>query len=408
MSSVSGPPGAGAWPAVAYETLPWASSREPGMASRAQVRQHTGPYAAAIAPGICARSLSLRGDLMALIDDAASEIARFDAEVGIDIAPFATVLMRSESAASSQIENLTASARAIAEAALAARPGTSNAALIVANAQAMRAAIALATDLNSQALLTMHAALLGDSQPTIAGRWRDEQVWIGGSPLGPHHASFVPPHHSRIESAIADLVMFLDRDDLPVLAHAAIAHAQFETIHPFVDGNGRTGRALIQAMLRGKGLTRHVTLPVSAGLLVRVDDYFAALNAYRAGNPEPIIEQLAQASFAAVTNGRRLVADLRQIRDSWNDRIKARRHAHVWRIADLLVSQPVIDAPTVAASLGIAMSNVYASLTPLVHAEVVVESTDRQRGRQWRSPEVLAALDAFAARAGRRGHSGDA
>jgi Fic/DOC family len=95
--------------------------------------------------------------------------------------------------------------------------------------------------------------LLRGSQPEHAGKWRDQPVWIGGGDLSPHNADFVPPHHSRVEPAIADLVRFMDRDDMPPLVQAAIAHAQFETIHPFPDGNGRTGRALVQSLLRGKG-----------------------------------------------------------------------------------------------------------------------------------------------------------
>lgn len=70
-------------------------------------------------------------------------------------------------------------------------------------------------------------------------------MWIGSNALSPHTASFVPPHHSRVPAALDDLIVFVRLGDLPVLARIAIAHAQFETIHPFNDGNGRTGRTLI-------------------------------------------------------------------------------------------------------------------------------------------------------------------
>ena len=83
---------------------------------------------------------------------------------------------------------------------------------------------------------------------------------------------------------MADLMLFLQRDDIPVLLQCALAHAQFETIHPFADGNGRTGRALIHAILRNKGLASHIVPPVSAGPLHETDQYFAALilrSAYR-------------------------------------------------------------------------------------------------------------------------------
>ncbi len=92
-------------------------------------------------------------------------------------------------------------------------------------------------------------------------------------------AEFVAAAPPRIARAMADLVDFMARDDLPALAQAAVAHAQFETIHPFPDGNGRTGRALVHALLRAKGVTRHVTVPVSGGLLHDREGYVTALDA---------------------------------------------------------------------------------------------------------------------------------
>jgi len=136
-----------------------------------------------------------------------------------------------------------------------------------------------------------------------------------------------------LEALIDDLMRFASRDDLPALIQGAIAHAQFESIHPFPDGNGRTGRALLHAMLRGKALTRNVTLPVSAGLLTDTRAYFDALTAYRGGDPSPIVERFAAASFAAVANGRRLVGDVRAIRQDWDRRLTARRDSAAWRVA---------------------------------------------------------------------------
>ncbi len=392
-----------AWPAVEYELLPWRSTFEQGTTSRHQLRKHQGPYSAAITPPIAAAQLSLPAALASSLDDATNEIARFDAELGADLAPFAAVLLRSESAASSQIENLTASARAIAEAEIDGGAGA-NAAKVVANSRAMTAAIDLADRLDAGAILAMHRALLGALAPDIAGKWRNEPVWIGGSEVGPHTALFVPPRYDLVPAAIDDLVAFMSRDDLPVLAHAALAHAQFETIHPFPDGNGRTGRALVHALLRSKRLTRAVTVPVSAGLLVDVDAYFDALDAYRAGDASPIISRFVDAAFAATTSGRTLAAELRTIRDSWNDVIKARKGAGAWKLADVLLRQPVVDRDTVARELGVTGTNVYGPLRALVDAGVLTETTNKKRGQIWRSTEIIAALDAFAARSGRRAH----
>jgi len=388
------------WPPVTYEEHHWESRYESGTASRPAMRRHQGPYKAALPPQIATLPLHLPSETLTASSDAAQEVARFDAELGGEIAPFAAVLLRSESAASSQIENLTASARAIAEATLG-EPTGANARQVVGNVEAMKAALTLADDMSATSILTMHKALLEHTDPDIAGKWRTEQVWIGGSDLGPHQAAFVPPHHSRVRAAIADLVSFVGREDLPALAHVALAHAQFETIHPFPDGNGRAGRALMHAMLRHTRLVRNVTVPISAGLLVDVDRYFDALTAYREGDPVPIIDRVADASYAAVSNGRQLVGDLRAIRASWDDRVRARRGAAVWRVADLLLRHPVINVGLVSDELGVAPQNVYRSLAPLVEADVLV-STGRQRGRVWRSAEVLSAADAFARRAGRR------
>ncbi len=391
----------GSWPAIGTQERAWQSRISPDLVS-ARVRQrHSGPYRAALVPEIADQSLALPADVATLAEDASVEIARFDAELGAEVAPFASVLLRSESASSSKIENLTSGAKSIALAELGSTDKR-NATEIVGNVAAMVAALALADRLDEDAILAMHAALLSEVQPEIAGRWREEQVWIGGDSFGPHGAAFIPPHHDHVPALMADLVKFTRRADLPLLSQAAIAHAQFETIHPFPDGNGRTGRALIHGMLRGHGLTKNVTVPVSAGLLTDTNGYFDALTAYRQGDPAPIVEKLANASLAAAANGRQLVLDLREIRQGWEATIKARRGARAWQLADVLLRQPVIDAPTVARELDVTPQNALRAIAPLADVEILEEFTGFARNRMWQSREVLDALDAFAARAGRR------
>ncbi|ORA12851.1 hypothetical protein BST12_24505, partial [Mycobacterium angelicum] len=203
-------------------------------------------------------------------------------------------------------------------------------------------------------------------------------------------------HH--IEESHDDVVHHVPGLDLPQIA---LAHAQFETIHPFIDGNGRTGRALIQAMLRHKGLTRNVTVPVSAGLLTDTDSYFAALTAYRDGNPVPIVDRVSEAAVAAVFNGRQLVDDMHAVRAGWNDKITARSDSAVWQIADLLLRRPVINTALLTGELGIESKHARRYLHPLSEAEIILETTSGPRNRVWRAPEVIAALDDFAERARR-------
>jgi Fic family protein len=384
---------------VTYEDVRW----EPqGRRYAGAALPKYGTYHPAVPASITDLVLDLPPSVFADAESASREITRFDAELGGEIAPFAAVLLRSESAASSQIENLTASARAIAEAELPGGKAKRNAETIVANTAAMQAAVALSDSVDCDAILAMHRALMVNEPRHTPGEFRTEPVWIGGgsTPIG---ATFVGPRHEVVSDAISDLIAFAQRTDVPTLPQIAVGHAQFETIHPFTDGNGRTGRALVQAMLRNKGLTRQVTVPVSAGLLADTDAYFAALTSYRDGDAAPIVERFSQATILAIANGRQLVADLRAIRETWNGMVTARSDSAVWKVADLLIRRPVVNAALLAQELGIESTNAHRYLKPLTEAGILVQTTSGPRNRVWRSPDMLAALDSFAERAGRRG-----
>lgn len=178
------------WPPVAYEQRPWVSTAG-DYGSRRERRLTAGPYRAAVPAFIADRSISLSGELQSLTEEAATELTRFDVEVGHITAPFASILLRTESASSSEIENLSSGARQIALAELGEH-ASRNARLIVGNVRAMHAALELSDSIDAEAILQMHHALLEHGDPNIAGRWRQQQVWIGGGSLGPHTAQFVP------------------------------------------------------------------------------------------------------------------------------------------------------------------------------------------------------------------------
>jgi Fic family protein len=197
-------------------------------------------------------------------------------------------------------------------------------------------------------------------------------------------------------------VLFAARDDIPALTHAALVHARFETVHPFVDGNGRTGRVVLQQVLRRRGLTRHTTVPVSAGLLRDPDRHLRALTRYREGDPDAIAEQVAHAAIAAMANGRRLADDVTSLREEWQGQIRARSDSAAWRHADAHVAPPVVNADYVAATLGLSDRGARNAIDVLQAAEVLRPSTSASRHRVWQAPQVLAAMDEFAARVGRR------
>lgn len=388
------------WPALGWEEQLWV----PAAATSWSMTDHRDGrvrYRSAVPHEIARLQPDLDEPTRAAAEEATLELSRFDAELGARVTAFAPVLLRSEAASSSQIENLTASARSVFSAELGVRAGR-NAEQIAANTRAMMAALELAHDISATSVKQMHAVLL-ESQPRhTPGEWRREAVWIGTRADSPVDAEFVAPHFERVPALIDDLTVFLSRSGLQPLVAVALSHAQFETIHPFTDGNGRAGRALAQSVLRNRGVTRAVAVPVSAGLLADLGGYHRALTAYRDGDPLPIIRAFADASLRAVRNARQLVREIEEIRHSWTGRLTVRRDSNAWKLLDVMERRPVVDAATAAAELGVRVPNVYPPLRSLVEAGIVKSKQEHRLGPFWRSDEILAAVDRFAERAGRR------
>jgi len=377
------------------------------MHSRAEVERQTGPYRAAVAAAIADWSPRVVSEDLADIEDATRRLVEFDRHaqrrLGSDnpaLGPMTAILLRTESASSSQIEQLTTSAKQLALAEIH-EGDKANALTVIGNVRAMEAALRLAGDISEGSILAMHRALMLHQRgfdPADAGRFREEQVWIGPGEAGPRVADFVAPHHERIPEAIADLVRFARREDVPVLVQVAVAHAQFETIHPFPDGNGRTGRALAQSILRNKGLVGSTAVPVSAGLLVEVDRYFAALGSFRSGDAAPIVREFAKASRIAATTGTRLVDDLVAQLDDSRARLRGlRSDAAAWKVLPVLVGQPAVNTRYLMSELGIGEMAALRALGALTERGVLAETTGRTRGRIWQHRGILGVLDDYAA-----------
>lgn len=389
------------WPGLDYEDQFWTGTPISSTPGSGRSRRTSGPYRSAVPSFIEQRMVDLPAARLATVEDASTEIARFDAELGTEVAPFATILLRSEAVASSQIENLTASARSI----LAAELGVGahrNAQIITRNGLAMRTALSVSDELSTESVRAMHRVLMETDEKHTPGQWRTDPVWISTSGFSPLDATYVAPHESRVPSLMEDVMAFARRDDIPILAHIAITHAQFETIHPFSDGNGRTGRALMQAMMRSKGLTRRVTVPISAGLLADLDTYHGALTDYRRGTIDSIVNVTAEAALRALHNARRLVTDVRAIRERWANVVKARRDSAVWKVLGIVAQQPVVSAGFLGKQMNMDAANVYRHLALLTDSGILRAKSEYRVGTLWRSDELLAALDAFAERSGRR------
>lgn len=392
---------------VVFETLDWKPS-VPEMYSRAEVVRQTGSYKAAITAKIGTWELRFSGAEAADVEDATRQLVEFDKYaqrmLGTDnpaLGPMTAILLRTESASSSQIEQLTTSARQLALAEIG-EGEKANALTVIGNVRAMEAALELAAVVNERTILTMHRELMAGQiglRQITPGAFRKEQVWIGPGLAGPRRAHFVPPHHGRLSEAMTDLVRFMQREDLPVLVQMAVAHAQFETIHPFSDGNGRTGRALSHALLRNKGVISSTTVPISAGLLVELERYFAALDKFQNGDAGPIIREFAAASRIAVTTGTRLVEELAaQLNKSRAMMQGLRADSLAWQILPHLIAQPAVNAKYLVETLGIGEMAALRALNALTERGVIAEMTGKARGRVWQHKGVLGTLDEYAAR----------
>ncbi|WP_302183591.1 Fic family protein [Rothia santali] len=358
-------------------------------------------YRSAVPPMISGLTPRVDDATSALAREAEHELSRFDRESGHRLAAFAPILLRSEAASSSQIEDLTASARQIFTAEIGGKPAR-NAAEIVANTRAMIAALELSGDLGTSSMRRMHGVLMAGQERHTPGEYRTQPVWIGASRISPVGAGYVAPRFELVPELMEDLARYAARTDVTPLAHTATAHAQFETIHPFTDGNGRSGRALAQAMLRRSGLTTNVAVPVSAGLLTDVPAYHDALTSFREGEVSPIVEQFAAASLRAVPNGRQLLDDLDAILQEWTETVRPRRTSVKKRLLGFALEHPAFTAEQAARELEVAATNVYRYLRELETAGVLAVKKEHRGPTVWRAPAVLSAIDAFALRAGRR------
>lgn len=392
------------WPRPGRETLPWTSRMAEFLTPRQRALLPS-TCEAAVVPEIADAALTLPTRLAAAEADAVAAVSRFDSDAASALLPFTPLLLRSESSASSRIERLTVSARRLMEAELF-ETGRGNAALVVANTRAMTAASSIRPPLSLDSLLSMHRALLESSAPDDAGALRREPVWIGESELSPAGALFVPPRHERVPEALEDLFAFTRRTDLPPLTKTAIAHAHFETIHPFVDGNGRTGRALIHVLLSWAGLTPHAPLPLSAVLLADVDSYFRSLDAYRRGEPLVIVELFIGAAARAAALGRSAGRRIGRTVEAMLERSPGRAGTPDRAIIELLARRPVLDAGSAATAVGVSEAAARRSLERLEAAGLLRGYLIGPHRRAWRSPEILDLMDDVASALGRRARPG--
>lgn len=310
-------------------------------------------------------------------------------------------LLRAESIASSRIEGLVLSHRRLARALVAPDAERDLARSVIGNVRAMEVAIHLGADgqpLDQSRLLAIHRTLFAETEDeAIGGRLRTSQNWIGGSDRSPRGAEFIPPPEDELESLLTDLLAFMARDDVPALIQAAIAHAQFETIHPFLDGNGRVGRALIHVILRRRGIAPRFVPPVSLMLAANATRYVEGLTAYRMGDIDGWCLFFVRAMASAATHAAGLDHKLQMLLAEWRERAgHPRRHSAADKLIGALPGQAVLDVRSAARLIGVSEEGARRGLNDLTQAGILSPVVlGRKRNRVWEARELLALLDAF-------------
>ena len=251
--------------------------------------------------------------------------------------------------------------------------------------------------ISNRLMREMHARLLasGRGKAMEPGEFRRSQNWIGGS--RPGKAAFVPPPPNHVQECMADLERFIHatNDGLPVLVKAGLAHVQFETIHPFLDGNGQLGRLLITLMLCDAGLLREPLLYLSLYFKRHRSTYYQLLNDTRhTGDWEAwlkfFLDGVREVAESAVATARTASDTIRDDR-SRIGRL-GRRAGSALRVHQSLVRRPVGDIARLARSAGLSAPTVAAVLRVLEDLDIVREITGRQRGRVFTYERFLAVL----------------
>jgi Fic family protein len=324
------------------------------------------------------------------------------------LAPLARLLLRTESIASSKVEGLQMKARDLARAEARMETGgrTSSTALeILASMAAMETAVteaATARPFGKAAILAIHRRLMAHGTARgIAGRFRTSQNWIGGNDYNPCGADFVPPPVEEVPRLLADLCEAINDDLLPPLVQAALVHAQFETIHPFDDGNGRTGRALVHVVLRRRALAPDYVPPISVVLAAARNRYIHGLTRYRGEGVVQWIEYFAAAAARSAKLAIRYLDRVESLQQSWRERLTEkvgpRADAAAWAILNVLPAHPVITGPLAVAATGRSRGPVYEGLTQLQVANVLLPLSTSERNRSWEAAGLFDVLEALEA-----------
>ncbi len=359
------------------------------------------PVEATVTPTIAGWAPELSEPTVRRTERAAAAARASGALAGGHFEAAARLLLRAEGLASSAIEGLRASATDVAIAEAAATPDAherSTAAWVADNLAVVTDALSHPGPLDAATVLAWHRRLMRHG-PTVenrhVGAWRDTLGWVGGP--NPRLAAHVGVPAERVPAAMADLFAFAARDDIDPVTQAAVLHAQFETIHPFSDGNGRIGRVLVGWVLTHR-LDLSVPPPVSLQMARDVGGYQAGLTLYRQDDHDSWVLWFADAVHAAADGAAAVLAAVEDLRGHWRSQVSdLRADSAAHRLLDELVAHPVLSTATAAALVGVSRRAATNAIAQLENRGILVDVGTVAHGpgrpeRWWVAEDLLELL----------------
>ena len=380
-----------------FVTRVW--KHDPSLYAPAKYRRAC-KYEAFIPQPIAGMTFSLDARGAGVVSDAENAIRELNAVAPRALAPLARLLLRTEAIASSKVEGVQMGVRELARAEARVEAGAkvgSTAMEIMGSVDAMELAIHEATAverLSVGEILAIHRRLMEKApNPHVAGRMRTVQNWIGGNDYNPCGADFVPPPAEHVPGLLEDLCAAVNEDALSPLVQASLVHAQFETVHPFDDGNGRTGRALIHVVLRRRRLAPAYVPPISVVLASQRDNYIEGLTCYREGQLDRWLEHFAAAAARSAQLATAYLEAVGDLMERWRQRLAGARapraDAAAWAVIDVLPAHPVITAPVAVAATGRAKAAIHQAIGELAGADVLLPLSASRRNRSWEAAGLL-------------------
>lgn len=386
-------------------------------AGRSRKERASGAYEYFLPSKLACTEITLEPDVVGDVARAELAIQQLNSETAAlhNTEGLARLLLRAEAVSSSYIEGLSIGTRRLLKAEMNSSGKASfkfdeSAAQVVGNIHAMERAIDTASNTNNinvDTILNIHKTLCENTRiERFGGQVRSMQNWVGGNSYNPLQADYIPPAPEHVMGLLEDLAQYCNDKVMSPVLQAALVHAQFESIHPFTDGNGRTGRALIHLILMRRGLAEKLVPPISLCMATHASDYVRGLSEFRYVDNEDRKEArsrinnwvsfFAGCCIQACEEAHGFEQSARALQNEWRDAFgSVRKGSALEVLMDEMIGMPVFTVNAVCESSKRAFSAVSAAVDRCVEAGIVKPLGNQRRNRVFEVPRVINEFNIF-------------